>query len=179
MNKIEKWSRAISVLFQIILVGIPIWAFLQWVVSDAGAIGILDGLRHKHAGLPQVTHIGYETRWICFGIVMIQNAIAMYGFYHLVKLFKLFQKGQIFVYESINELKISINTICVWCIANVFTNTLLVLALTYKNPEGQRILSVSFDATNFSALVIGIIATLIVHIMDEGRKLKEVYDYTI
>lgn len=179
MNKIEKWSHVVRIMFQIILIGIPVAAFLSWVVFDREAIGLLDKLRHRHPNLPEVVSISYGIRWMCFGIVMIGNVVAMFGFYHLVKLFKLYEKGQIFTQENIREMKISAYTIFVWCIVNFFTSILLILALTINNPVGQRILSISIDTKDFSTLVVGIIAIVIVGIMDEARKIKDEYDYIV
>lgn len=178
MFRIEKWSYGVRVLFQIILVGIPVVALLRWVVFDREAIAILDGLRHRHY-LPEVVSLSYGVRWVCFGIAMIGNLVAMFGFYHLVKLFKLYEKGQIFTQANIKEMKMGAYTIFVWCIANFFTSILLVLALTINNPVGQRILSISLDTKDFSTLVVGIIAIVIVQIMEEARKIKDEYDYIV
>lgn len=179
MNRIEKWSRGIRVLFQIVLIGIPVGVILQWLVFDNEAIGLVNGLRSRHPNLPIIQSIPYSTRWICLGIAMIKNVVAMFGFYHLIKLFKLYEKGQIFTLETIKEIKICAYAVFGWCIARFFTYILMVLALTINNPKGQRILSISFDTTDFSTLVIGIIAILIVQIMDEARKMKDEHAYII
>lgn len=179
MNRIQKWSNRIRVFFQIVLIGIPIGAIFQWVIYDGEALSLLNGLRYRHLDLPIVQSIPYSSRWLCFGIAMIKNAVTMFGFYHLIKLFKLYEKGQIFTLETIREMKICAYSVFGWCIAKFFTSILLILALTFHNPKGQRILAVSFDATDFSTLVIGIITIITVQIMDEARMLKEEHDYII
>lgn len=180
MYKIKKWSRVMRILFQIILIAMPIWAFFQWwVYFDKEALSIFDSLRHEHPNLSYIAFFPYSTRIICFVIALIPNLVAMFGFYHLIKLFRLYELGQIFTKDNINPIKICSYTILFWFIANFITSVLLVLALTLNNPVGQRILAIKFDAKDFSTLVIGVIAIIIAQIMDEARKIKDENDYTV
>lgn len=174
MYKIQKWSRVMRILFQIILIATPIVAFFEWVIFDKEALAILGSFNIYH-----VTSLPYTTRIACFLIAMIPNFVAMFGFYHLVKLFRLYELGQIFTKDNINHIKICSYAVIVWFIANFITSILLVLELTINNPKGQRILAIEFDTKDFSTLVIGLIAIIISQIMDEARKIKDENDCTV
>lgn len=103
----------------------------------------------------------------------------MWGFYHLIKLFRLYELGQVFSIENVRHIKISAYSALAWLVADFFTYSLLILALTVDNPIGQRYLSISVSSKHFSTLVISIIAIIIAQVMDEARKLKDENDYII
>lgn len=167
------------ILFQIVLIIIPISTYFEWIEFDRVAFSMLDSLRYDHPDLPKISTLPMSTRLECYIIAMIPNFVVMFGLYHLIKLLKLYEIGLIFTKENINQIKICSYTIFVWFFANFLASTLLVLALTMNNPEGQRILSITFASKEFSALVIGTIAIFIAHIMEEARKIKDENDHTV
>lgn len=185
MQKIQKWSHFIRIFFQIIFIAVPIAAlifgFAEWIFPDAGLpstnnIAIsLSNLNHP----PVTTSTPYFTRIICFMLSLIPSSITMFGFYHLIRLFKLYELGQIFTIDNIRHIKICAYSVLSWFIADFIIHTLTVLALTINNPVGQITLSINFSFTHFSTLVISIIAIIIAQVMDEARKIKDENDFII
>lgn len=161
-------------------IGIPIFTLAQWLFdTNYFFIETIESFRKFYPSIPLPEAIPYSTRALCFIISMIPNGIIMFGFYHLIKLFKLYEQGHIFTSENIRHIKISAYTVIAWIIADFITNSLLILALTIDNPVGERILSVGISSRHFSTLIISIIAIIIAQVMDEARKLKEETEYII
>ncbi len=178
MQKIQKWSRFIRIFFQIVFIGIPIYTLVQWGY-DGQFVDIIDSLRRFYPSISFPTEIPYATRALCFMISMVPNGIIMFGFYHLIKLFKLYELGQVFTSENIRHIKICAYAILAWFLSDFLAYSLLILALTIDNPPGERILSISLTTKHFSTLVISLISIVIAQIMDEARKLKDENDYII
>jgi hypothetical protein len=179
MQKIQKWSRFLRIFFQIAFVAIPLFTLCEWSFFDAKTINLIESFRKFNPTVSLPTEISYTTRALCFMLSMIPNGIIMFGFYHLIKLFKLYESGQVFTNECIRHIKICAYSVLAWLIADFFTTSLLILALTLENPVGQRILSISLGPKHLSTLIISIIAIIIAQVMDEARKLKDENDYII
>lgn len=177
MQKIQKWSRIIRIFFQIIFIVTPILGF---IFSFSAAFPEQDVLIKQNLLKPFITeNTPYGARIICVMISMIPFAIIMLGFYHLIKLFKLYELGKIFDLESIEHMRMGAFTVLIWLIADMVIYTLDVLVLTINNPAGQRILSLHFRSVHFSTLVVAIVFIIITQIMDEARKLKDENDYIV
>lgn len=177
MQNIQKWSRFIRIIFQIAFVAIPILAFGEWGFFSSQTIESFESFRKSSVSLP--TEVPYTTRALCFMLSMIPNGIIMFGFYHLIKLFKLYELGKVFTSESIRHIKISAYSLLAWVITDFFTYSLIILALTIDNPIGQRSLSVSITSNHISTFVVSLIAIIIAQVMDEARKLKDENDFII
>lgn len=181
MERIQKWSRYIRILFQWVIIVIPIVTLVDWVIFDAAEIRMLQTFKFlEGANIMIPETIPYSTRWISFIIAMIPRGILMFIFYHLVKLFKLYEIGYIFTMDNIRHIKICAYATLVWLIAHFFEYILLILALTINNPKGSRYLSVRFGtACDFYSIIISIVIIIIAHVMDEARKIKNENELTI
>lgn len=60
----------------------------------------------------------------------------------------------------------------VLAVVNVFSHTLIILALTWTNPPGQRTLSVAIDGTGLFLLLAAGVLTLFGYIQSEAARLK-------
>lgn len=188
MNKIQKSSRRIRILFQLCFFAVPILSLAYWLFfnsfvegSQSDLYGIFFKFSYSQDALPasSLNPLSLGNRLLCFAIDMLPKGAIMYCFFHLIKLFKLYELGQIFSRDNINHIRKVSYGMFVLVVANFIAYALHSLAISFTNPVGQRTLSLRFDGGDFSILVIAFIILLISNIMDEGRKLKDEADQTI
>lgn len=179
MHKIQQWSRLIRIFFQLTIIAIPIVCLAQWVFSDTLAITTISSLRHNNPYLPPLPHVPYFIRFLCFVISMTSYAVVIFALYHLVKLFRLYERGKIFTKANIKEITICSHAIFLWLVVDIISSSLLVVVLTMHNPVGQRLLTIGISSKYLAPFVIAVVASLIAQIMDEARKLKDENDHIV
>ncbi|MBI9079390.1 MAG: DUF2975 domain-containing protein [Pseudodesulfovibrio sp.] len=110
---------------------------------------------------------------------MVPGAAIMYVYWTLSRLFDLYARGVFFGKENVSCYRaIGYGLICQQLLFTV-EEVLQTFFLTMHNLEGEKIISISFDDTNASLLVVGLMIILISRIMDEGRKIQEEQSLTV
>ena len=187
MNKIQKSSRNIRFIFQLCFIATPLLSLFFWLnfntfyfsPGDSVLEGFFFGFKITNLPGNPKEALTLASRLLCFSISMIHNAALMFCFYQLIRLFKLYEIGQVFSRENIKHIKMASFGIFAYVIACFITHGLLSVALTMNNPPGERTLGLSFQFDDASTLVIGFIILLIANVMDEARKLKDEADQTV
>jgi hypothetical protein len=163
MNKIQTISRWMLILFNIILVLMPVkilfmsglldFFHTQWTYTS-GSIAILSAI--------------LEISPLALGIVFLKS------------IFKSYRKGNIFsahnarYYQRIGIL-LELDALLI----KPLSNMLMELALTLSNPPGQRLISITFTEFNFLEIFSGIIVIVISWVMLEGLRLQEENKLTV
>jgi hypothetical protein len=103
----------------------------------------------------------------------------MLGIKLLIDLFRLYEAGMVFELANVACFKNLSRVLILWFIAVLISAPLMSLALTINNPVGKRIVTISLEYTDLTALVIGGILMVITRVMEIGRELQNEQDYTI
>lgn len=149
------------------------------VTSSSLNIGISDGMQVTDLPGVQLIHLDASTRLLAFLVSLLPISVMMYLFKNLQKLFGYYAKGNYFTEQNIVIFKRLGYSIFAWMIMNLIHDCLLSVVLTYLNPPGSRLISVSLSSTDIFYGLIAVMVIVISHVMHEGLKLSNEQAHTI
>lgn len=179
MNRIQRISLILRVVFQIAFVLWPIMLITYWsfaprlIPSFSYFIRLIpDGLEILHPITPTDA---------CWGLLigLLPSAIIMAILYFLIKLFKLYEQGKIFTVLNVKYIKNVGITMLIGQVVNFIYEGLISFALTFHNPAGHKVATVSFGTFDVYNILTAIMVIVISWIMAEGCKLQEEHQYTV
>lgn len=178
IQRVSYWSRRV---FQSLLILIPLWSVIFWL-----------NVQYFYTQHPQISTLFISQSWtishpftgmdIFWGLsisFLFSTSFTLLILYFLICLFKLYEQGEIFTFQSVQYLKKIGYTILVSQIAGLFNDAALSLALTFNNPVGQRATSFGINQNNLFAVITAIMIIFISWIMAEACKLQEDQQYTV
>ncbi len=182
MNRIRRVSFYLRTLFQIIIVVLPIIALIQWIAAPKPIvlmhnIIVFDSI--SKLGYPVLHTLGFGEKFCGFLLNLIPLGINLLALGFLVKLFSLYEKGEIFSLKNVAYIRNIGYALLVGQLINPFYEMLMGLVLTLGNPPGQRMIAVTVNGTNLRTIVISVMIILISWIMTEGYKLREEQQLTV
>ena len=110
---------------------------------------------------------------------LIVSGITMAGFYVLIKLFSLYEKGIIFSSDNVSCYRKLGFLIIISMAAGIIQNSAISVIFSLHNPPGQRIITLSLSSSDIAIGIIGMIVVLISWIMDAGREIMEEQELTV
>lgn len=179
MNKIQRVSLFLRVIFQLAFVAWPILVITYWSFAPS----LIPNFMHIISFIPDRLEILHpittgDAFWGCL-ISVLPSAIIMTILYFLIKLFKLYEEGKIFTRLNVKYLKNIGITMLIGQVINFISEGLMSFALTFHNPVGHRIASFSFGTPDVYNILTAIMVIVISWIMAEGCKLQEENQYTV
>ena len=181
MEKIVRISRALKVLFSVLVVIAPVLMILYWgffnQLLELKSTGVLYGV--KVADLPIKAPVSAWVRLLGFMAACPSLAVDLYALLKLRRLFALYARGQIFEKANVGCIKALGYALLAGQALSPVSQALLTLVLTFSNPKGQRMVEIGLSDANLTALVCGVMIIVVAFIMDEGRKLQEEQSLTI
>ena len=174
-ERIQRASKRLGYLLLVIFWIMPVINALVWIF-----INRLPELMYRNM-LPYFVSVPLpaSARLMGFAVVMIPTAVVMSGVFYLMRLFKLYEQGQIFRLANVRCYRNLSRVLLWWFAAGIVHKSLLSVALTLHNPPGRRILTLELGSSDLTALLVGGILAIIAWVMEEGRKLQEEQDLTI
>lgn len=180
MNKIMLVSRFFRVLFQITFLAVPICLILYWLNAPYPLLLLgnsisIDLIPHEMPNFPIILHLGNQTKFLGFLVSLIPATLILVVCYLLIKLFRLYEKNEIFSLNNIIYLrKVATVVILGELVFLPIYQGLLSLVLTWNYSSHFVVFSV-----NFSILLLSLLLMLISWIMAEGFKLQDEQQYTV
>lgn len=172
---IKRASRRLRAVFMAVFVLIPVINALVWTF-----INVLPGEMQKNIMPHYVTlPLPVMAQFMGFVISMIPSSVAMYGVWTLVRLFGLYEKGQIFREPNVRCFRDLSRALMIWCAARFVSDPLMSVALTLHHPPGHRLLVIGLNSMDVTALLVGFVLAVVAWVMEEGRMLQEERDLTI
>jgi hypothetical protein len=110
---------------------------------------------------------------------LLPGAAIMYVYLVLSRLFNLYAQGVFFEKENVSCYRSIAYGLIFQQFLFIVEEALQTFLLTIRNPEGERLVTIGFDDTNVSLLIVGFMIILISRIMDEGRKIQEEQNLTV
>jgi len=182
MNKIQRVSLFFRVLFQIGFIVIPVFTAVCWIYAPQPlhlAIFTIDTIPQ---GYPILAPFTPTTRILGFLITLLPATVEMLVLYFLIKLFQLYERGEIFMLENVRYLRNIGYILLIGQLINPIYDGLITANITWRNhfiKKGTSIAAVTFDGTNISFILMALLVILISWIMAEGGKLREEQQLTI
>jgi hypothetical protein len=197
MQKIKQASRWFRRLFQVCFWILPVLLVVFWLRAPDSWLSetpfklsflpesITMGIVYDAEIVPKAaqSQMNYDlepsTKLLGFLISLIPLTIMELTLYFLIRLFKLYEKGEIFSPQNVNYCRNIGYTLLASQVLNPIYHGLMSATMTWHNPPGQRYASFSFTGTNISIILIALGIILISWIMAEGCKLQEEQRFTI
>lgn len=184
MNKIQRLSLRLRVLFLAGFASVPLlhalgWAFFDQLIHTpplgfSAQFGLGWGQPPEMYG--PVTPL---MRLLGFLSSMLPGAATMYSFLCLSRLFARFGQGEMFSGEAVGLLRRLGWAVLATQGLRVLHGSLTSLVLTMDNPPGRHIISLGLDNATLAEVVTGVVVILASWVMDEARKLKEEQELVI
>ncbi|MFT3742545.1 MAG: DUF2975 domain-containing protein [Gammaproteobacteria bacterium] len=181
-SRIKKISTIFRILFQVLFVVIPVVHIFEWI-NVPESIDISWKFGFVINAIPKGTEILHP----------LSTATKLYGFllsgipiiiiecivYFLIKLFRLYEAAEIFTLKNIKYIKKIGYSLLIVQIINPICQGFLTALLTWGNPHGHRVASITISGTDLVLLLTAFIVILISWIMAEGCRLHEEQQLTI
>lgn len=195
MNKIKNVSIFFKIVFQIVLIALPILLAIGWIFAPESLVmfaGIIklnvipEAYNGMHAydlqGASEkaILHtLTIEEKGLGFVISLIPTVIKMFIIYMLIKLFALYEKGEIFSLSHVKYIRNIGYTLLVGQFIEPVYQFVMGLVLTWNNPLHHRFAAITLDQTNIGIVFIALLVILISWITAEGSKLHDEQQLTI
>lgn len=182
-SKIKTVSLLFRVLFQICFIVIPVVHILSWIKAPNPLYFISQNTGVIFRALPEgmkiMAPLSLSTKiagFLCDSIPVVVGEII---FYFLIKLFFLYEKGEIFLLQNVNYIKKIGYGLLALQILRPISEGLVTGVITWQNPPGFRRISMTFSGTDFVLLVTAFLIILVAWIMAEGCRLQEEQQLTV
>lgn len=180
MNNIKHISHFFKLIFQAAFIFIPLFQLFFWLNAPypfgENSI-IVTKIIPAYLNVPDVLTL--QTKMLGFLISCIPNGISMLTLYFLIRLFKLYEKAEIFSMQNVVYMKNIGYLLLASEIFNPIYQALMSFVLTRQNPPGSRQIYVNLRMSDLEFVAIAVIIILISFIMAEGCKMREEQEYII
>ncbi|EGU39632.1 hypothetical protein VII00023_12773 [Vibrio ichthyoenteri ATCC 700023] len=182
MQKIQTYSRYIRFVLLMLLVITPIanlyfWLMVQSEYDFLTSMGIIQ-LGFDISAFTQEP-LTLSARLWAFAASMVPCGILMYAFSILARLFKCYEKAEVFTLDTVKYFNNLGRVFFLWAFGNVIYSGLISVALSFNNPPGERILAITFAGLDLMSIFCGFIVLTIAWVMKEAQQLADEHQHTI
>lgn len=174
-KRIQRTSRRLRHILLAVICLMPAVNALVWLFINNLPEIMQSKLLPYFASLP----LPVSARFMGCIVTMMPTGIAMFGAYYLMRLFRLYERGEIFRPSNVRCFKILSRVMVWWFVIGIVHRSLLSVALTLHHPPGRRFITLELSSPDLTALLVGIVLAVIAWVMEEGCKLQEEQDYTV
>lgn len=163
---ISRCVRALSLVGMAAVVGffVMFWCSPEWIRKAAAS-------DWNSAGVP--LHLDAGTR-AAAALLTLPALLLMAGaFWQLWRLFGRFQRGEVFSEAAITHLRRLGQCLVAMAPVMPISATIAFLALTFKNPKGQRYVVFHIGSDHYVELLIGLVLLAMALVMQEARRMAQ------
>jgi hypothetical protein len=191
MNRIQKISSYLLLVFNSLMVTIPVFFIFQWILiplktTDVPNVINFFGIFEKNIQTPEgyinLSTVSWTPMLKLFGFSadLIGALPFLIGLFFLKRLFSHYKNGEIFTRKNaILYRKLGMLYLIDALLIKSLSQTLMVLAVTMTSPPGHRYLSISFGTLNLSSLFYGALVIVVSWVMLEASRLHDEHKFTI
>lgn len=174
IQHIQRVSQKYQVLLSVLIVSVPIIAFLYWFFFNHLPNGLL-------ADLPILPTQEFSALQLVLGFLvsLLPMSVALYGLITLKGLFQLYARGIIFSAKNVTYFHRLGHTFIAWVIASALFTPLISMVITFNSAVGERTLVAKFGIMDLFALLVAGIFLVIAWVMNEGQKIEDEQAHTI
>jgi len=166
IRRLAFWLRLMCVLgaAAVLLIPLQLWTSDSWLLHVA---------RHQWEAGQQPLNLSPLTRGLGLAIAALPGSAALLALWQLWSLFGCYARGQIFSAEPVQRLRRMGLALVALAPALPLSHTLSVLALTWQNPPGQRVLVLALAFQHYLALLFGLVLLAMATVMAEAARVAE------
>jgi hypothetical protein len=191
MSRIQKISSHLLVVFNILIVMIPLFLIVQWIfislkTTDVWSVinffGMLERTIQTPEGYVSLSNISWTPLLQLLGFCadLIGDLPFFISLFFLKRLFVNYRDGEIFnERNAFLYRKLGVLYLIDALLMKSLSQTLMILAVTMTNPPGSRYLSISFGTPNLSSLFYGALVIIVSWVMCEASRLHDENKFTI
>ncbi len=174
-HKICRTSRVFISLLQFLLVAVPLIDCALWIFMN----DLLTPIQHEL--LPEYVRFPLppRARFLGWCVSLLPTALFLIAAITLIRLFRLYEKGQIFSGGNVRCFYLLSRILMGWCAVSIIVDPLQSIALTLHHPQGQRILNFGLSSVDLTILFISGVFAVISWVMEEARQIKKEQELTI
>lgn len=182
MSKIQKQSGRARILFQSLFALLPFFVCYYWLTVDTQydyltSLGIIQS-SYEISNYTQLP-LTLTTRVLASIASLMLCAVIMYALKILIRLFRNYEQNEIFSLQNTMCYQKLGCSLFYWVGASVIYGALISVILSFNNPPGERIISVSFEGIDLLTIVLGFMILIISWVMKEGFILADENFHTI
>jgi hypothetical protein len=181
MNKIRRVSFFFRMFFIALFPLVPLIEVLGWMKAPQPMTLLLWRLDVIPASYQAqvATVLAMHTKVLALMVSLLPAAMILLVLSFLIKLFKLYERGEIFSSSNVRIIRNIGYTLLASQFVYPVYEAALGIVLTWHNLPGHRMFMVSFGQNNVGMLLVALLVILISWIMAEGCKLREEQQLTI
>ncbi len=177
LSKIKTFSRRFHLLLTIMLVAIPFYYFLYWVLINELPETLITVNTPSTPLSPN--HLPVKLQVIGLLISLLPLSALTYGLLNIRKLFSFYEKGVIFSYAHVAIFKNTAKALVSWVVFSILYESGKSILFSSGNPTGSRIVQVGFGSAEITTLLVGGVVFIIAWVMDVGRSINEENELTV
>jgi len=177
LSKIKKISKNFYLLLSFLLVAIPLYYILYWVLINYLPDTLITVNSPSAPFAPHKLPIKFQI--LGFIASLLPLSALTYGLINIRKLFSFYKEGVIFSFEHVRLFKNTAKALVLWVVLSIIYESAKSVLFSLGNPPGSRVLEVGFSSAEITTLMVGGIVFVIAWVMDEGRILNEERELTI
>ncbi|CZF83917.1 MULTISPECIES: DUF2975 domain-containing protein [Grimontia] len=182
MQKIQTYSRNIRRAIQLLMCLLPLGAIYYWMTAQTdldfiSRFGIVTDMHDISAYTS--APLTLETRIFAAIASALPIGVLLYGMALLVKLFRRYESADIFSVDTANCYRMLGFTFFYWVLANLAFGGLISVILSFNNPPGERVLSLSLGSVDIVTVLCGFMILTVGWVMREAQIIAEEHQHTI
>jgi len=195
MEKIRRVSLYFRMIFQLIFIALPVLLIVSWIYAPESLVllhGIihLDAIPANYSGMHVFSSQGVPEKALLHTLSVsekilgclvsaIPMVVNMFILFMLIKLFRLYEKGEIFTVNNVKYLRNIGYALLIGQLIDPAYQFVMGIVLTLHNPPHHRFASITLDQTNIGIVFTALLVILISWIMLEAYKLREEQQLTV
>lgn len=181
MNKIQKISSYLLVIFNLLLIALPLFVIITWYFIDTYTIWQLSlGILQNPFQLQD--NVSWTLLYKIIGAIghIISLLPLFLSLFILKSIFQNYKNGEIFSTSNAIHYK-RLGWLCFLnaLLANPVGNGIMIMSTTLSNPPGERCLNIIFGYPSLEGLFCGAILIVISLVMVEASKLNDEQKFTV
>lgn len=179
MEKFRSTSKKYKIIFQLILRLVIVITPMFWLTVDTNIdiftfVG-LSSVYSSYINSPMLM----STRIFAIIVSLIPISIVSYALIALIRLFKFYEKGNIFSVETVSQYKKLGKALIFWFFGIMIYDALISLVLTMNNPVGHRVISITIGGIDILAIIAGSVVLIISSVMQQAQEIADENSLTI
>lgn len=188
MTRIQKVSSYLLILFNLLLIVLPLFALTLWMfieyepVKIAIAEGFFFDAVRTPEGIVNLSTVKWTplSKFVGFIATLVGLLPTLLGLFVLKTVFRNYQKGEIFnIFNARHYKYLGWIFFLDALLLRPLSDMLMVLGVTLSNPSGHRYITIGYGTPNMAELFCGVLVIVISWVMVEGYKLQEEQKFVI
>ncbi|CCG96357.1 DUF2975 domain-containing protein [Marinobacter nauticus] len=182
MENIQKYSRRVRRVLQGLFILAPLLTLYYWLTVNTGMDALFrSGIIETDLD-PMIfasEPLTMTTRFLAFLASMLPCGILMYALQQLIHLFRHYENQEIFTLATATHYQKLGYVFFYWAAGAFLYSGLISVILSFNNPPGERVLSLTFTGIDLLSILCGFVVLIISWVMKEAQKIADEHMHTV